>query len=67
MENIKKTTNLNGYLVGIVAVLVLVSAIQIFQLNSIAASISSGALPGNADRSPSQSPLNLPSQVGGCG
>lgn len=58
--------NVNNTLLAVVAVLVIMSAVQVFQLQGLTAAISSGAIKASAQTSGGSAAL-LPSQVGGCG
>ncbi len=58
--------NINNTLLSVVAVLVIMSAVQVFQLQGLVSAISSGAIKANAQTS-GGSAVGLPSQVGGCG
>jgi len=58
--------NINNTLLAVVAVLVIMSAVQVFQLQGLTSAISSGAIKATAQTS-GGSAVGLPSQVGGCG
>jgi len=57
--------NINNTLLMVVAVLIVLSAIQLFQFQRLASAFSDGAIKVNSQ--PAGGTTNLPSQVGGCG
>ncbi len=57
--------NINNTLLVIVALLVVMSAVQIFQFQKITEALSNGAV--NVNTQTSGNAVGLPSQVGGCG
>jgi hypothetical protein len=57
--------NVNNALLVVVGLLIIMSAIQIFQFQQLAQAVSGGAVKVNAQ--PAGGAANLPSQVGGCG
>ncbi len=63
-KNIK--VNINNTLLVVVAVLVVMSAVQVFQIQGLVSAISNGSLKATAQTS-GGSATGLPSQVGGCG
>lgn len=63
-KNIK--VNINNTLLVVVAVLVVMSAVQVFQIQGLVSAISNGSLKATAQTS-GGSAIGLPSQVGGCG
>ncbi len=65
MKNGAKVDSSN-ILMGIVAVLVVMSGVQVFQTNQLIAAISSGTIKASAQPQGGSS-VDLPSQVGGCG
>jgi len=58
--------NINNTLLAVVAILVVMSAVQVFQVQGLVSAISSGAIKATAQTS-GGSAVGLPSQVGGCG
>ena len=58
--------NINNMILAVVGILIVMSAVQVFQLQGIANAISSGAIKINTQTS-GGSAIGLPSQVGGCG
>ncbi len=62
----KSNLNINNTLLAVVAVLVVMSAVQVFQLQGLVSAISSGNLKATAQTS-GGSAVGIPSQVGGCG
>ncbi len=62
----ENSININNALFAVVAVLVVMSAVQVFQLQGLVSAISSGNLKATAQVS-GGSATGLPSQVGGCG
>jgi len=58
--------NVNNTLLAVVAILIIMSAVQVFQLQGLIGAISSGAIKASASTSGGSS-VGLPSQVGGCG
>ena len=65
----KNNQNINNPLLAIVAILIAMSAIQIFQFQKLTNAIENGAIKTNTKTSPQPAggAVNLPSQVGGCG
>ena len=61
----KNKLDINNMLLFVVAVLVVMSGIQVFQMQSISKAIASGAIKANTQTQGST--VGLPSQVGGCG
>ena len=61
----KNKLDVNNSLLFVVAVLVVMSGIQVFQMQSISKAIASGAIKANTQTQGST--VGLPSQVGGCG
>lgn len=66
-ENFSKNNNLNinNTLLAVVAILVVMSAVQVFQIQGLVSAISSGAIKATTQTS-GGSAVGLPSQVGGC-
>lgn len=58
--------NINNTLLAVIGVLVIMSAVQVFQLQNLISAISSGNVRASSQVSGGSS-LDLPSQVGGCG
>ena len=58
--------NINNTMLAVVSVLIVMSAVQVFQLQGLVGAISSGAIKASAQTS-GGSAIGLPSQVGGCG
>ncbi len=61
----KKKLDINYLLLFIIAILIIMSGIQVFQLQSISRAISNGSL--NVNTQTQGNKIGLPSQVGGCG
>ena len=57
--------NINSLLLFIIVILVVMSGVQVFQMQSISKAISSGSIKTTTQTQGSS--INLPSQVGGCG
>lgn len=65
-NTVKNKLNVNNTMLAVVGVLVIMSAVQVFQLQGLVGAISSGAIKASAQTS-GGSAIGLPSQVGGCG
>lgn len=63
--SVKPEINISNTLTVVVAVLVIMSAVQVFQLQGLVSAISNGTVKASA-QAPGSSP-QLQSQVGGCG
>ncbi len=61
----KNKLNINNTLLAVVGVLILLSAVQVFQVQGLVNAISSGAIKTNSQTAGGVT--GLPSQVGGCG
>ncbi len=60
-----KKLDINNLLLFIIAILIIMSGVQVFQLQSISNALSNGSLKLNTQTQGST--VGLPSQVGGCG
>ncbi len=58
-------TSITNPLLAVIALLVLMSGVQVFQMQKLLTDISSGAVKANAQTQGNS--VGLPSQVGGCG
>lgn len=63
-ERAAKKMNASDVLMGVVAVLIIMSGIQVFQMQGLLSAISSGAIKASAHTQGSAT--GLQSQVGGC-
>jgi len=61
----KKSAGVANILIAVVAILVIMSAVQVFQTQQLLAAVQSGAIKASSQTQGSS--VNLPSQVGGCG
>ncbi len=61
----KKETGTQNTLIAILAILIIMSGIQVFQTQKLLGAVSNGAVKASAQTQ--KSPINSPSQVGGCG
>jgi len=60
-----KNASVTNVLIAVVAILVIMSAVQVFQTQQLLAAVQSGAIKASSQTQGSS--VNLPSQVGGCG
>ena len=65
-KNNEKELSTPNTLIAIVAVLVIMAGIQVFQTQQLLAAVSSGAVKTSTQAQEGSS-IGLPSQVGGCG
>ncbi len=63
VESKKESSAINA-LIAVVAILVIMSAVQVFQTRQLLNAVASGAIKASAQTQGSS--INLPSQVGGC-
>lgn len=54
-------------LIAIIAALVVMSGVQVFQTQKLLAAVSSGAVKATSQTQAPNNSIGLPSQVGGCG
>ncbi len=59
--------NINNSLLLIVVILVVMSGVQVFQMQGIQKAIASGSIKTTTTQTQQGSAIGLPSQVGGCG
>lgn len=66
VANKNNKLNINNMLLVVVGVLILLSAVQVFQIQGLVNAISNGSIKTNSQTA-SGGVTGLPSQVGGCG